>query len=47
MVHCLEDMEGIQREDKISVAMVTAVLEDMLAHLLPLQKYWVRDRKTW
>ena len=35
MDNFLEEMEWIQCEEETSVAMVTAVLEDMTSHFLP------------
>ena len=46
-VACLVDPEGIRHEEEISVAIVTAVLEDMNTDLLLCRKSWERYGRTW
>ena len=38
--------EGVKRDKEI-VALVESSLEDMLAHFLPCQRPWFRDRRMW
>ena len=46
IVHCLEYPYRKPREENISVAMVTADLDDMTTHFPPRLKSWVRDERT-
>ena len=47
MVHFLADLDGIQCEEEIALAMVTASLDDIMKHFLPCRKSWVRHGRTW
>ena len=47
MVHCITEPKGNQSEEEIAVAMVTAVLEEMMTHFLLHRTYWVRYGRTW
>ena len=46
MVHCLAEMEGIQSNDDIAVAMANSGLEDMRVHFLTRRKSWGRYVRT-
>ena len=39
--------EGDRREEDITATFATEGLEDMAPHLLPRQRRWCRDRRTW
>ena len=47
MVHCLAELEGIQREEDIEVAMLTSGLEDTMTHFPARRTAWTRDGRTW
>ena len=43
----LSEMEDDRRGEDIAAELVTEGLEDMLAHFLPLRRWWCRDERTW
>ena len=43
----LSDPEKDERGTEIAAALTEAGLEDMVAHFLPRQRIWDRERRTW